>query len=121
LMLLANGYKTLAGDADRSLALEDLTTSPLYTNYLISEDGKTTAVQVTFNDNPDEFKAVEKRRRELRDKRVETSLTAEERAELKQLEQDYAEQYAALVKENNESIEKVREIVSRYQDLGALH
>jgi uncharacterized protein len=121
LMLLADGYKTLADDADRSLALEDLTSSPLYTNYLISEDGKTTAIQVTFNDNPDEFTAVEKRRRELRDKRKEERLTADERAELKQLEQDYAEQYAALVKENNESIEKVREIVARYQDLGALH
>ena len=115
---MATGYKTIAGGADRELALQELTTSPLYKNYLVSEDGKTAAIQVTFKDNPDSFKDLSKRRQELRDK---NSLTAEESAELTDLNLEYAVQYAALVKENDESIDKVREIVGRYNELGTLH
>lgn len=115
-------YRTLAEDAQKDLVLDELTTSPLYSNYLIAENGKTTAVQVTFKDAPEDFQRVLDARTALRDKkRDEGKLNAEDAAELKRLEVEYKPLYEDLIANNNLVIEKTREIVSRYRDMGDLH
>jgi hypothetical protein len=121
LMNLAKGYKSLITGADPELARVEMTTSPLYKNYLIDETGSITAIQVTFNDDPPEFKAIEKRRAELRKKRRDEGLSSEEAGELADLEPQYEDQYEALIAESNENVVQVREIVARYSDLGELH
>ena len=69
LMNLANGYKSLETGADPELARVEMTTSPLYKNYLINEEGTTTAMQVTFKEDPPEFKALDKRRTDLKNQK----------------------------------------------------
>ena len=39
-------------EVDRSLAFDELTTSPVYRNLLVGESGDVTAVQVTLESNP---------------------------------------------------------------------
>ena len=115
-------YKTLAGDADRSMVLEELTTSPLYKNYLIAEDGSTTAIQVTYKDWPEEIQTVFDQRNALREKkREEGGLSAEDAAELHRLEEAYKPLYEETVAQNNETIRDTRAIVAKYGDIGELH
>lgn len=115
-------YRTLAEDAERDLVLEELTTSPLYSNYLIAKDGSTTAVQVTFKDPPEEFQTVLKARTALKDKKyTEGTLSAEDRAALADLEAQYKPLYEALIANNNAIIRQTREIVAKYDDIGELH
>ena len=115
-------YRTLEGDAERDKVLAELTTSPLYSNYLIAEDGTTTAVQVTYKDPPDEFKTVLATRTTLKDKsRSDEGLTTAEKTELAKIEAVYKPMYEELIAQNNRSIVKTREIVSRYSDMGDLH
>jgi len=121
LVNLARGYTSLVTGADPEMARAEMTTSPLYKNYLIDETGSITAIQVTFKEDPPEFKKLEKRRLELRTKRRDGSLTSEELTELAELEPQYEDQYEALIAESNENVVQVREIVGRYGDLGELH
>jgi hypothetical protein len=121
LMNLAKGFKSLVTGADPELARIEMTSSPLYKNYLINEDGTTTAMQVTFKEDPPEFKAIEKRRAELKDQRREGGLSAEETTELSDLETQYKAQYEALIAESNNNVVQVRAIVASYSDLGDLH
>ena len=49
---LANGYRTLrSGDVDLALAQEELQTSPLFSDLLVSTDGRTTALRVDLEDD----------------------------------------------------------------------
>ncbi len=113
--------KSLAEGADPELARLELPSSPLYKNYLISEDGKTTALQVTFKDPPEAFQELYGRRTALRDKAREEPLSAEEALELEEIEAPYAALYADTVAQNAVNIAKAREIVARYGDIGTLH
>jgi len=119
---MATDYTTLLEDADVEMAREELTTSPLYSNYLISIDGKTTAMQVTFRDPPEDYQNLSRERRDLRDKRRDESLSPEESARLSELNEEYAGRYAEQVAQNSVNIEKVREIVGRYRsEIGELY
>lgn len=64
---IADSYLTLRNpNVDRGLARLELTTSPLFANYLISEDGKTTAISGTLR--PDrKLQALTLQRDELKD------------------------------------------------------
>lgn len=115
-------YRTLEEDAEIDKVLEELTTSPLYSNYLIAKDGATTAVQVTYKDHPEEFKNILAKRKALKNKkRSDEGLTSDEKAELARVEAEYKPMYEAIIAQNSESIDATREIVSRYGDMGELH
>ncbi|MFP6581331.1 MAG: MMPL family transporter [Candidatus Hydrogenedentota bacterium] len=115
-------YRTLEEDAERDKVLAELTTSPLYSNYLIAKDGTTTAVQVTYNDHPEEFRELLAKRTALKDKRrTEAGLTSEEKSDLAKIETEYKPMYEDLIAQNSESIVATREIVARYGHMGDLH
>ncbi len=119
---MATGYKTLLTGADVELARVELTTSPLYKNYLVSEDGKTTTLQVTFRDPPQAYTDSYNRRRSLKDKARDSGLTPEETAELVSVEAVYTEQHALEIAQNTDNIEKCRAIVAKYEpQIGQLH
>jgi len=127
LFKLATDYRTIMGNgvtppADRELARKELITSPLYKNYLISEDGKTTTIQVTFKDPPQEDTILYNRRRDLKDKSRESGLSLEEAAELASVELEYAKRHEADIAQNSRNIEACRAIVNKYEpQIGELH
>ena len=64
---MAEDYRSLRDDdVDLSLAMKELTTSPLFKNLLVSEDGKTTALRVALETH-EEHNNLWRKRRELRD------------------------------------------------------
>jgi len=119
---MASQYKTLLTGGDREMARKELTESPLYKDYLIAADGKTTTVQVTYKDPPQDVTDMYNRRRDLRLKRSGEGLTTAESAELAKIETEYARQHVIDIEQNRVNIEKSREIVNKYRpQIGEMH
>ncbi len=123
LMKLADGYRTLASeDVDLELAREEFTSSPLYKDYLISIDGKTTAVQVNFKAPHPEYQKIITERRELRLKKADETLTPEEALRLPEVERAYKIFYAENTQKRIEDIEYVRSVVAEFRPrIGTIH
>ncbi len=121
LMQLATNYKTLLmPECDHELARKELIENPLYNDYLISRDGRTTAVQVTFKDNP-ESDRLSKERRQLREERKAGTITEAERERLATVEREYDAARAVNIDNRREDIERIRQIMNEHQALGELH
>ncbi len=69
---------------DVNLARKEFQTSPFYKDLLVSPDGKTTALQVIFKRDKTYHSLLQQRNR-LREKKLETTLTAAETLQLEQL------------------------------------
>lgn len=121
LLLLAKGYKTLEREgADRELARKELTTSPLFSNYIISPDGKRTILQVNFKVDA-EFTKLTFRRYELRDKARNGALSPEESAELGAVEQTYRRIYQEKSGRRDGMIREIRGVLAHHASLGTMH
>ena len=120
-LLSGTGWKTLEmPETDRRLAARELVESPLYKDYLISIDGKTTAIQINFK--PDaEFKEVDRHRYQLRTKQKNGELTKEERAELKEVEAVYKDMHVEITAARRRDIEFIREMMEKHSGIGELH
>lgn len=124
LMQATKNYKTLLTDADRGLALTELRESPLYSDYIISKDGKTTAIQVNF-DPDQEFVKLSGKRQELLNKKLNGEISRDERRELKRLTTDYDNRHAELSEARRQDIARLREIIAeceaKYPAFGKIH
>lgn len=121
LLRIAQGYNTmLKPGTDRELAREELTESPLYQDYLISEDAKTTTIQVTFAENI-ELNDLFQERQELRDLRRAGQLSVDKAARLKEVERIYKIKNLESKEARAKDIDYIREVMSRYQSIGDLH
>ncbi len=118
---LADGAPTLLSDrADREMAQEELTTSPLYRNRLMSPDGHTTALQINLEQD-EAYARLLNRRADLREIRLERELHGEEEQELAQIEQRIRERRETQQAELQRTIAAVRGIVDDYRNGTELH
>jgi predicted RND superfamily exporter protein len=101
-------------------AREELMTSPLYSELLISKDGETTAVMVTFAQDQ---KGVEllKKRTALREKERTDSLSAQESESLAAVEKDYAAFSRRQQEKEAQDIAEIRDIVSKHEENATIH
>lgn len=91
---LATDYRTLRSpDVDLQAAFQELTSSPLYKELLISADGKTTALRIDLADDP-ALAALEETRNALR---LVAHPTPDQRADLARINREYRHLYAANV------------------------
>jgi len=104
----------LSPETDQTLAKEELLTSKLFRNLIISSDGKTTAMQLNMVLN-EELESLIKSRDILREKRLETTLNKEELNKLDILSAQIREQREEYRKQNVESIALIRSILDRYR------
>ncbi|PLW83882.1 hypothetical protein CWI75_00530 [Kineobactrum sediminis] len=101
-------------DVDREQALEEFTTSPIYSELLVSRDGELTAVQVNLRRDERYFELLEKRE-SLRVKAQESGLSEEEEQQLEQVTEAFKAHTAAALKAQSELVESVRNIAASYQ------
>ncbi len=99
---------------DRALAKKELLTSPLYRNLIISPDGKTTALQVIFHQD-ETGRSMQKKRDQLRAKRLKETLTPQEQDELRLVTKQYDMHTSMLQDQQKEDIAKVREIMDKHR------
>lgn len=110
---IAEGYLTLRDEkTDRSLAREELTSSPLFSNYLISEDGETTALRIDLE--------AETRLNDLREERDRLrgldDPAAAELDELEQVEMAYSAERQDYLARRDALLEKVRDVREVHED-----
>jgi hypothetical protein len=100
---------------NRELALEEFTTSPLYSNLLVSEDGDVTAVQINLQRDERYFELLNEREA-LRARREAGELSAGEAQRLDTVEQDFKQRSAMLLEQQAELVASVRDIADRYRE-----
>ena len=118
---VADNYRTLESESvDIDLARQELLKSPIFSEMVISSDGRTTALQINLKDVPEFGRLSEKKNIYLAKKR-KGQLSAAEKQELPKLLQQYekAKRHQAL--ENHDNIEKIRAIMDNYREYGTLH
>ena len=104
----------LSPGTDQNLAKQELLTSKLYRDLLISSDGKTTAMQL--NMVLDEgLKSLIEARDVLREKRLAEALDTDELIQLEILSDQIREQRDVYRRQNVETIASIRSILDRYR------
>jgi len=105
---------------DIALAKKEFLESPLYSNLIISEDGKTTALQVFFKQD-ETYATLLKKRNALRLKDLENKLTKLEQQNLEQVSRDFKRYSASLADQQQADIASVRNILDKYRNHAEIH
>lgn len=113
---ISEDYDTLADESvDREAAREELVNSPVFRNAIISPDGKTSAMLVSFTQDERYIELIN-RRTELRNLAEEQALTEAQANELAQVSEAYDEYSVVSAERRHEDIEQIRQILSGYED-----
>ena len=104
----------LSPGTDKNLAKQELLTSKLYRNLLISSDGKTTAMQLNMVLDK-ELKSLIEARDVLREKRLAEALDTDELIQLEILSEQVREQRDVYRRQNVETIASIRSVLDRYR------
>jgi len=112
---MGSGHKTLLmEDCDRRLAATELTESPLWRNNLISADGRTTAVVITFRPEP-EYNRLRDERYRLRRMEAAGILTDPDKEGLERIGREYSAKHAALSAQRRIDVRQIRFILGKYR------
>lgn len=113
---LADNIRTLTSDdVDLELAREELTTSPLYRELLVSADGRSTAIQVNLETNP-HYTEVITARNELLIQRQRDGLNDSERARLAELQTELDQLRRAAASRQQRLVADVRTVVDDFRN-----
>ena len=118
---VAANYRTLEDpDVDRERAREELLASPIFLDLLISDDARTTALQVNLK-NKVILTDAQRRRNELLIKQDEEGLTEAEQLELADTLERYQQVKEEATRINHETVAATRAVMDRYRDQGTLY
>ncbi len=104
----------LSPGTNQNLAKQELLTSKLYRDLIISSDGKTTAMQLNMVLN-EELESLIKARDILREKRLVEALDTDELIQLEILSEQIREQRDVYRRQNVETIASIRSVLDRYR------
>ncbi|MGA0235812.1 MAG: efflux RND transporter permease subunit, partial [Alphaproteobacteria bacterium] len=117
---LAGNYRTLRdSEVDLDKARDELTTSPVFSELIVSADGKTTALQLNLDEAP-EFEALQGERRRMSQRIGAGKATSDEKQRFVQLDAQYELQKRQLNQKRHDTIVAVREVMERHHDAGSL-
>ena len=121
LMERLKNYKTLAyPEIDRKRGFDEIINSPLYKDYVISEDGKTSGIVVYLkkDERLNEYIKIKDRYFNLYN---ETGLSKDEKINYKKFIKEY-ENYKNLYNiRNNQNIAEIREVINKYGENAKIH
>ena len=121
LMDRIKNYKTLAyPEIDRKRGFEEIINSPIYKNYVISEDGKTSGI-VVYLKKDKRLSEYIKVKDQYYNQSQEESLSKEERSNYKIFLKEY-EDYKNLYNiRNQQNISEIRDVISKYGENAKIH
>ena len=114
-------YKTLAyPEIDRKRGFEEILNSPIYKNYVISEDGKTSGI-VVYLKKDERMKEYIKVKDKYLNQSLEVGLTKEEKNNYKKFVKEY-ENYKNLFNlRNHQNISEIRDVINKYGENAKIH
>ena len=121
LMDRLKNYKNLAyPEIDRKRGFEEILNSPIYKNYVISEDGKTSGIVVYLKKDERLAEFIK-----IKDKYFiqsqETGLTKEEKNSYKKFTKEYDEYKNLYNVRNRQNIKEIRDVISKYGENAKIH
>tara|TARA_B100000886_G_scaffold126373_1_gene85192 strand:+ start:11212 stop:13686 length:2475 start_codon:yes stop_codon:yes gene_type:complete len=121
LMDRLKNYKTLAyPEIDRKRGFEEIVNSPIYRDYVISEDGKTSGI-VVYLKRDERLAEYIKVKDKYFNQSVETGLTKEEKKNYKEFIKEY-ENYKNLYNlRNHQNIAEIRDVINKYGENAKIH
>ena len=116
LMERLKNYKTLAyPEVDRERGFEEIINSPIYKNYVISEDGKTSGI-VVYLKKDERLAEYIKIKEKFYNQSISTGLSKDEKKNYKELIKEY-ENYKNLYNtRNHQNISEIRDVINKYGD-----
>ena len=121
LMERLKNYKTLAyPEIDKKRGFAERIESPIYKNYVVSEDGKTSAIVVYLKKDQRLEDFIKTKDKYLKEK-VEGSLTKIDTEKYKLFIKDYEDYKNLYNKRNHQNINEIREVISRFGDEAKIH
>ena len=121
LMERLKNYKTLAyPEIDRERGFNEILNSPIYRNYVISEDGKTSGI-VVYLKKDERLAEYIKVKEKYFNQSNETGLSKEEKINYKKFTKEY-EDYKNLYNiRNHQNISEIRDVISKYGENSKIH
>ena len=121
LMERLQNYKTLAHpEIDRKRGFEEIINSPIYKNYVISEDGKTSGIVVYLKKDKrlaDFIKIKDKFYNQSKEK----SLSKAERKNYKKFLDEYEDYKNLYNTRNHQNITEIRDVINKYGENAKIH
>ncbi len=121
LMERLKNYKTLAyPEIDRERGFEEIVNSPIYKNYVISEDGKTSGI-VVYLKKDERLAEYIKVKDKYINQILDIGLTKDEKLNYKEFTKEY-ENYKNLYNlRNHQNITEIRDVISKYGENAKIH
>ena len=121
LMERLKNYKTLAyPEIDRKRGFEEIVDSPIYKNYVISEDGKTSGIVVYLkkDERMSEYINVKEK---YYNRNIEAGLSKEEKINYKNFLKEYEEYKNLYNIRNHQNIAEIRDVINKYGENAKIH
>ena len=114
-------FKTLSSEnVDKERGFKEIINSPIYKEFVISNDGKTTGILVYIK--PDEkIKALIKIKNDYLDKKALGKLTAEEKKNYSRFLKEYDIYKKSYNKKNHQNINEIRAVIEKHKDTAKIH
>ena len=114
LMERLKNYKTLSyPEIDRKRGFDEIVNSPIYKNYVISEDGKTSGI-VVYLKKDERLAEYIKIKDKYLSQASETGLSKEEKINYKKFVKEYEEYKNLYNLRNHQNITEIRDVISKY-------
>ncbi len=121
LMERLKNYKTLKDDeVNRKRGLEEIINSPVFKEFVISEDGKTTGIIINLKNDKKLRKFIEKKDY-FYDKSISENFNSEEKKNYSNFLNDFEIYKDFLKKQNHENILEIRNIIKNHQKFAKIH
>ena len=121
LMERLKNYKTLAyPEIDRIRGFDEIINSPIYKNYVISEDGKTSGI-VVYLKKDERLSEYIKIKDKYFNQSVEIGLSKKEKLNYKRFLNEYEEYKNLYNTRNHQNITEIRDVIAKYGENAKIH
>ena len=121
LMERLKNYKTLAHpEIDRKRGFEEIINSPIYRDYVISKDGKTSGI-VVYLKKDKRLSEYIKIKDKVYNQSLEDGLTKAEKSNYKKFVEEYEEYKNLYNVRNHQNITEIRDVIKRYGENAKIH
>jgi predicted RND superfamily exporter protein len=121
LMERLKNYKTLAyPEIDKKRGFEEILNSPIYQDYVISKDGKTSGI-VVYLKQDQRLKEFIKIKNDYYDQSLEFSLNKVEKKKYNLFIKEYEEYKNLYNQRNHQNINEIRSVISKYGENATIH
>ena len=114
-------FKTLSSeDVDKERGFNEIINSPIYNEFIISKDGKTSGILVYIKTDKKLSDLIRTKNNYL-DKRDKDELTSEDKKEYKKFLKEYDNYKKSYNQKNHQNINEIRAIIKKYENTAKIH